>query len=50
MINYKEYIKIAIERRDYQLEDMEDHINRLWIDDKLFNENKKELLQLVEGA
>lgn len=47
MIDYKEYVKIAIERRDYQLEDMEDRINRLWVDGKLSNEDREELLQLA---
>jgi hypothetical protein len=47
MIDYKEYVKMAIERRDYQLEDMEDRINRLWIDGKLSNADREGLLQLA---
>jgi len=47
MIDYKEYVKMAIERRDYQLEDMEDRINRLWIDGKLSNDDRETLLQLA---
>ena len=50
MINYKKYIKIAIERQNYQLEDMKDCINRLWIDNKQFKKNEKRLLQLMEGV
>jgi hypothetical protein len=47
MIDYKAYVTAAIGRRDYQLQDMEDRINRLWIDGKLTNEDREELLQLA---
>ena len=47
MIDYKAYVTAAIGRRDYQLQDMEDRVNRLWIDGKLTNEDREELLQLA---
>ena len=51
MIDYKEYVKMAIERRDYQLEDMEDRINRCWLDTRITTEQRDELRQAAaEGA
>ena len=47
MLDYKGYVKQVIARRDYQLDQLEEKINRLWLDGKLSEENRDELLQLA---
>jgi len=47
MLNYKEYVKTTIERRDYVLADMEERINKLWIEGKLTDADRNELMQLA---
>lgn len=51
MIDYAEYLRTVIARADYVLADMEERINRLWLDGKLTNEQRDELIQLAaDGA
>lgn len=47
MLNYKEYVRTTIERRDYVLADMEERINKLWIEGKLTDTDRDELMQLA---
>ena len=47
MLNYKEYVRTTIERRDYVLADMEERINKLWIEGKLTDADRDELMQLA---
>jgi len=47
MLDYKEYVKQVIARRDYQLSELEERINKLWLDGKLSEEDRDELLQLA---
>ena len=51
MIDYAEYLRTVIARADYVLADMEERVNRLWLDGKLTNEQRDELIQLAaDGA
>ena len=45
MIDYKGYVETVILRGDFVLDDMEDRINKLWIEGKLSNEDREYLLQ-----
>lgn len=45
MLDYKEYVKQVIARRDYQLSELEERINKLWLDGKLSEDDRAELLQ-----
>ena len=47
MLDYRSYLEAAIARRDYSLEEMEDKINRLWIDGKLTQADRDALLTLA---
>ena len=47
MLDYKEYVKQVIARRDYQLSGLEERINKLWLDGKLSEDDRDELLQLA---
>jgi len=47
MLNYKEYVKTTIERRDYVLADMEERIDKLWVEGKLTDADRNELMQLA---
>ena len=45
MLDYKEYVKQVIARRDFQLSELEERINKLWLDGKLAEGDRDELLQ-----
>ena len=45
MIDYKGYVETVILRGDFVLDDMEDRINKIWIEGKLSNEDREYLLQ-----
>ena len=47
MLNYYEYMKQAIARRDYTLASMEERIDRLWLDGKLTEADRDELMALA---
>jgi gamma-glutamylcyclotransferase (GGCT)/AIG2-like uncharacterized protein YtfP len=47
MIDYRSYIESAIRRGDYVLSVIEERIDRLWVDDKLSNDDRDELIQLA---
>ena len=47
MIDYRSYIESAIRRGDYVLSVIEERIDRLWVDNKLSNEDRDELIQLA---
>jgi len=47
MIDYRSYIESAIRRGDYILSVIEERIDRLWVDDKLSNDDRDELIQLA---
>jgi hypothetical protein len=45
MLDYREYVKQVIARRDYQLDQLEERIDKLWLDGKLSEDDRAELLQ-----
>lgn len=45
MMDYKAYVEQVIARRDYLLVDMEERIDRLWLDGKLTEADRDELMQ-----
>ncbi len=47
MFSYKEYVESVILRGDFLLETMEEKIDKLWVEGKLTNEEREELLQLA---
>ena len=47
MLNYYEYIKQVIGRRDYQLSDLEERIGRIFLDGKLTEQERDELMRLA---
>jgi len=46
-LDYRAYVEQVINRKDYLLDDMESKINRLWLDGKLTEADRDELLQLA---
>ena len=46
-MDYRAYLETVIGRGDYALADMENRINRLWIEGKLSNEDREALLRLA---
>lgn len=47
MFSYKDYVETVILRGDFLLETMEEKIDKLWVEGKLTNEEREELLQLA---
>lgn len=47
MIDYAAYVRQVIARRDYVLSDLEERINKLWIDGNLSQIDRDELMQLA---
>jgi len=47
MLDYRSYMEQVIARKDYTLSDCEDKINRLWLDGKLTEADRDELMQLA---
>ena len=47
MIDYKSYVEAVILRGDFVLEDMESKISRLWIEGRLTDDERNELIQLA---
>ena len=46
-LDYKAYLESVIARRDYNLADLEERIDRLWLDGKLTEAERDELMQLA---
>lgn len=47
MLDYRAYIETVIMRHDYILSDIEDRINKLWVDAKLTDTERDELMALA---
>ena len=47
MFSYKDYVESVILRGDFILDSMEEKIDKLWVEGKLTNEEREELLQLA---
>ena len=47
MLDYKGYVESVILRGDFVLETMDEKIDKLWVEGKLTNEERDELLQLA---
>ena len=47
MIDFYQALKTIIQRGEYALEDMEDRINRVWLDTRITTEQRDELLSLA---
>lgn len=47
MLDYRAYITTVIERGNYVLSEMEDKINKLWIEGKITEQDREELLPLA---
>lgn len=47
MIDYKKYVKDVILRGDFVLDDMESKISRLWIEGRLTDDERNELITLA---
>lgn len=47
MLDYRAYVENVISRHDYVLSEMEDRINKLWIDAKLTDAERDELMILA---
>lgn len=47
MLDYRAYVENVISRHDYVLSEMEDRINKLWIDAKLTDAERDELMVLA---
>lgn len=47
MIDFYNALKTTIQRGEYALEDMEDRVNRCWIDTRITTEQRDELLTLA---
>jgi hypothetical protein len=47
MIDYASYVRTVIERGDYVLSEMEERIDKLWVEGKLADADREELLPLA---
>jgi len=47
MLDYKTYITKIITQGDYTLSDMEERIDKLWLDGKLSQEDRDELMPMA---
>ena len=47
MFSYKDYVESVILRGDFILDSMEEKIDKLWVEGKLTNEEREDLLQLA---
>ena len=47
MLDYSSYFKQVIARKDFTLSEMEDKINKCWLDGKLSESDRDELMQLA---
>ena len=47
MLDYKSYVETVILRGDFVLDSMDEKIDKLWVEGKLTNEEREELLQLA---
>lgn len=47
MLDYYNALKTTIQRGEYALEDMEDRVNRCWLDTRITTEQRDELLTLA---
>lgn len=51
MVNYRSYVMGVIRRGNYVLSDMEGRINKLWVEGKLTDADRDELIQMAaDGA
>ena len=46
-LDYRSYLEQVISRKDYVLSEMEERIDRLWLDGKLTESDRDELMQLA---
>lgn len=47
MLDYKAYLENIISRRDYSLADLEEKIDKCWLDNKISEADRDELMQLA---